>query len=144
MNVQESQQRSEYTAGLRALADLLDASPDVPLPHSGASDSFPIEWMLANDDDQREMLAVIARFIPGPVRKDARSKFFEINAKAGGVYLRAWANRDEVCVRRVVGTHEETKRVPDPKAPLVEVTETVEDVEWECGSILAPAGMAAE
>jgi len=141
--VTESEQRSEYTAGLRALADLLDANPDVPVPHSGSSKSFAIEWILANNPHQRELLAVVARFIPGAVRKDASTKFFDISGKVRGLHLHAWADRNEVCTRRVVGTHQETKQIPDPAASLVEVTETVEEVEWDCGPILAPAGKAA-
>ena len=49
--------RTVYTQGLRALADLLDAHPDIPAPHSLSSDDGltwyvhePIETVLALRD----------------------------------------------------------------------------------------------
>ncbi len=57
------------------------------------------------------------------------------------------AFRDDVCERIVTGTHQVTETGKDPEAlaavPEIEVTKTVEDVEWRCGSILAPQGATA-
>lgn len=46
--------------------------------------------------------------------------------------ISAWAMRDEVCVRRVVGT--ETVEVPDPDAPPVTIERDV--VEYDCQPII--------
>lgn len=59
----------------------------------------------------------------------------------GRVNIWVYANREEVCERVVIGTREVTEEVPDPEAlkavPKVAVTKTVEDVEWQCHSLLA-------
>ncbi|HET6291734.1 MAG TPA: hypothetical protein VFG33_00115, partial [Kribbella sp.] len=59
----------------------------------------------------------------------------------GVIEVHVGAYRDQVCERVVTGTREVTKTVPDPSVvvPDVEVTETVEDVEWICGPLLAKA-----
>lgn len=51
----------------------------------------------------------------------------------GGWTINVFVERDAVCEAVVVGR--ETVQVPDPEAPLVEVTRDV--IEWRCGSILA-------
>jgi hypothetical protein len=138
--------RAAFTRGLREIADFLDAHPDVPLPylessaHSGGElrPSLPIYlW----GDDQREQLAAIAREM-GRAEKSAndRTKQFYVYRTFGGIDLVAAADRDTVCERVVVATEQVTKEVPDPEAlaavPTVTVVETVETVEWRCGSLL--------
>jgi hypothetical protein len=39
----------------------------------------------------------------------------------------------------VTGTKTVTEMVPDPDAPMIEVTREVDIVEWDCGSVLAPS-----
>ncbi len=53
--------------------------------------------------------------------------------------MKVVANREEVCERVVVGARQVTETIPDPSVtvPTVEITKTVEDVEWRCTSILA-------
>jgi hypothetical protein len=58
------------------------------------------------------------------------------------IRLKCYADRELVCTKRVIGTRKVTEKVPDPDAPLVTVTRTVEDVEWVCGSLLASAGVS--
>lgn len=141
----ESQQRSEYTAGLRALADLLDANPNIELPMTGQSYD-PLQWVLTHDESQAETLATIARALPGQLSKSGNDEFFRLKGQIRGFYVKILADRDEVCTRRVVGTREVVETVPDPsvEVPLVERKRTEEIVEWDCGPILAPAGKAAE
>ncbi|GAA1707667.1 hypothetical protein GCM10009765_66430 [Fodinicola feengrottensis] len=131
-------QRSEYTAGLRALADLLDKHPEVPLPYSGRS-AFGghLTWILAGDTDQRNVLADIARALPGPVHKVVRGVAFDLKGALHGLHVLVIADRAEVCTRRVVGIREVTKEIPDPAAPTVTVTESVEDVVWDCHPLLS-------
>lgn len=145
--------RSDYTAGLRALADLLDANPHVPLPYSGSKVS-PLSIMHLGGYDEESRSAERAAFaatvqtFPGQRDKrawaaDAGTSYFEVNAQIQGLHVRVTAFRDTVCERRVIGTREVTREVHDPEAlaavPTVTVTETVEDVEWECRPLLKDA-----
>ncbi len=66
----------------------------------------------------------------------------------GALAVVASVPREEVCERVVTGTREVTESVPDPEAmkevPIVEVTKTVEDVEWRCRPLLAAEREPAE
>lgn len=127
---------SEYTKGLRQFADLLDANPSLGLPMHGR-DYSPIGFYLTQSEDAKKALANFARVMPGTLTKEADSKtFFLLNGNISGLHVQAIAYRDEVCERKVVGTHEQVI----PATPAVEArperTVVVEDVEWVCGSIL--------
>lgn len=145
--------RSHYTAGLRALADLLDANPHVPLPHHGSKHS-PLAIMHLGGYDEESRAAERAAFtetvraLPGQREKrawtaDSTTAYFEVSAQLEGLYVRVTAFRDTVCERRVTGTRTITREVHDPEAlaavPTVTLTETVEDVEWECVPLLKGA-----
>lgn len=131
-------ERAGYVAGLRGLADLLEAHPEVPLPANGQSFS-PMQWVVTSADDQRADLAVIARALPGRVEKEARddSPYFKLRGRIAGLHLTAYADRDEVCTATVVGEETVTRTVPDPAAPMVEVTETRNVVQWRCEPLMA-------
>lgn len=135
-----STDRSDYTAGLRALADLLDQHPEVPLPYSGTKQS-PL--LIVPHENQRQVLADVARAFPGTVRKDVRDGYFDLYASVEGLHVQVIAYRSEVCERVVIGTREVTREVLDPEAlaavSRVTVTETVEDVEWICSPLLRDA-----
>jgi len=131
--------RDEYVTGLRMLADLLDNNPNIPLPYTGREKHTGLLWIL--HDDQRATLAAIAKALPGKVEKSVRVKdgAFDLIGQLAGFHVKAIANRDEVCTRVVVGTETITKKVPDPSVtvPEVEVTETVERIDWICTPLLA-------
>jgi hypothetical protein len=135
--------RTEYTAGLRALADLLDNNPDVPLPYSGRASE--LNWITVSDENQRDVVAAIVRALPGVVVKEPRGDVIDFVGKIHGLKVCVIATRNEVCTRRVIGTREVTKKIPDPSVEVrsVEVTETEDIVEWDCGPILSPARKAA-
>lgn len=128
--------RAEYTKGLRALADLLDANPDLKLPYEGSTGELLV--ILTSEDDQKAALAAWARALPGEKRKDVRGATFDLYGSLHGLRLQVIASRDQVCRKVVTGTREVTKTIPDPsvEVPTVEVTETVETVEWVCEPIL--------
>lgn len=136
--------RAEYIAGLRMLADLLEAHPDLVLP--AGKDAFADLTVAIFGDDQREQMAAWTRALPGEKRKGqsgTNGDILTLNGQLRGLHLRLICDRDEVCERVVVGTKTETKTVKDPallaEVPEVEVTEQVEIVEWRCTSILAGA-----
>jgi len=144
--------RAGYIAGLRLLADLLDANPDLILPRHG-QENMPLTWSFMSfaryvDTDPREAMAATEKLIPArPWRKAYRDEdtpyaMFELSGALAGLHVRLRAYRDAVCTRVVTGTREVTEEVPDPEAlarvPVTKVTRIVEDVEWSCHPILAP------
>lgn len=135
--------REEQIAAIRELADWLEAHPDIPIPHGLTGDNeFAYELIHASHGgDQQAVLADVARALPGKVTKyvlKVDETLFTISGRlSGGIYIKVVADRDEVCERVVVGTRKVTEQVPAPDAPMVEVTRTVEDVEWHCVPLLA-------
>ncbi|MFD9950856.1 hypothetical protein ACFWYW_19740 [Nonomuraea sp. NPDC059023] len=132
--------RAAYTAGLRALADILDANPDLPLPYAGTDST--LNWIELGDEARRGA-AVFARLMPGAVEKSVSETAgqFYLEFTLHGLNLRWIATREEMCERVVVGTHEVEVEEPDPDAlalvPKIKRTEIVEDVEWQCRPVLA-------
>lgn len=137
--------RAEAIRGIRMLADLLEQNPEVPLPYQlGGGDDISFHFL--HGGRERERMAELARLIPGPLTKHVRGSkeygdYFDLKGSIAGIRVHLIAFRDAVCERIVTGTREVTKTVPDPTVmvALVEVTETVEDVEWVCGPLLAEA-----
>jgi hypothetical protein len=137
----ESTDRTAYVAGLRALADLLDAHPDVPLPTTGGG-TAAVDWLLfgAADlelDAQKAVAARIVQVLPRPVRKRDTADLYRFSAELHGLHVEVIVDRPAVCERVVTGTKTVTREVPDPAAPKVTVTEEVETAEWVCRPLLA-------
>lgn len=135
----ETERRAHFTAGLRALADLLDAHPELELPYDGYRS--PISVIPYGAQAQREQLAAWAKALPGEKKKDARDTQFYLTGSLHGLEVRLICTRDDVCERVVTGTRQVVIEEADPAAvaalPKVRRVETVEDVEWRCGSVLA-------
>lgn len=143
--------RATYIAGLRAVADLLESTPQLPLPSVAEFDwSAGAEVIYGRAQDEREGMARLARLIPGTLAKNDPAaghydeRYFELAGNVGGMPVRVWATRETVCERVVVGTKPVTRLVPPPGTRLVEVTEDVEVVEWQCRSLLAQTPATAE
>lgn len=137
MSTTEDQARAGYTLGLRKLADILDAHPEIPLPSQGDDDISPIYigfWL----GDAKSRLAEAARVFPCSWDKDVTDRHFNLNGRLGGLHVQLTASRDRVCTRVVTGT--EDREVEEVVTPAVtrKVVKPVEVVEWQCGSLLAP------
>lgn len=148
ITAQEQAHRAAYVAGLRVLAAALEAHDEVPLPYDGDSSAITIHFLAGADP--RAAMAAAARALPCSWRKDVRDygergggAYFDLHGELAGLKVTLTARRDDVCERAVTGTREVVELVRDPAlldaVPLVEVTRVVEDVEWTCGSVLAPA-----
>ena len=131
--------RAGYIAGLRRIADALEADPLLPLPYDGTSSEFPV---FTHSQDE---LVRWVRVLDGKRDKevtDSPGYGFELRGVVGALRVLVYAPRDLVCTRRVVGTREVIEEVPDPDAlaavPTTTVTRTEEVIEWDCGPILAP------
>lgn len=134
--------RDEAIRGIRMLADLLEQNPDVPLPYQLGGGSN-ITFMFLAGEGARERMVKLARLIPGRLTKAVSGSgeyghYFDLEGKLAGIDVLLTAYRDQVCERVVTGTREVTRTIPDPAAdvPTIEVTETVEDVEWVCGPLM--------
>jgi len=124
--------RTAYIEGLRTLADALEANDAIPLPYDGTASELSIFCR------SRDELAALTRALPGPKDKqvtDSASYGFELHGRLHGLRWVAFADRDDVCTARVVGTETVTRKVP--VVEFEEVTETRDVIEWECHPILA-------
>lgn len=126
--------RAAAISGLRKLADLLEAHPELPLPYHGFGVPAKI-YMLGSD---RSAFVDAVRALPGKADKRVDNDTYRVSVKLHGLEVEVVAYRDDVCERVVTGTREVTKTIPDPNVvvPVVEVTEVVEDVEWVCSPLL--------
>lgn len=146
-------QRQAWLDGMRAIVDWLEANPQVPLPFG----SNPIDGRIGRHGlgiyvqdhtypwedpgpSAVQQVATIAkamgRATKGTSRTGARMYVYR---PFGPIDVFVGIDREQVCERVVVGTKTETELVPDPAAPKVEQTRTVEIVEWRCGSVLSAA-----
>lgn len=143
--------RAAYIAGLRRIADALEADPDVAMPFSGNAGGTPFYVFIHEGSGSREQVAAWARLLDSGARKvydDESNAFgFELHGQVAGVQVKVCAARDLVCTRRVVGTREVVEQVADPEAlaavPTVTVTRTEDVVEWDCSPLLAPEPVSA-
>jgi len=126
---------SEYSAGLRDFADWVDANAEFLEGEQFAMDAtlnFRIYALTA------EEFAQTVRAI-GKGVKVPDDKWMNVQRQFGPVMVEAFTDRNMVCRKVVTGTREVTKEIPDPDAPVVTVTETVEDYEWVCDEPLLAA-----
>lgn len=107
-------ERSDYTQGLRELADFIDAHPDIPLPYAGAHNAFV---------ENKAQLGLIARAVGGRWDKKGTTDYFYIKREfAGGHSYEVNVSREQVCRKVKTGTRIE------PAKPEQEV----ETFEWVC------------
>jgi len=140
-------ERQRYIDGLRVLAAVLERDNGIPLPWAGRISPIIISFLGIEDaDSAREALAGAARAFPCTWAKNVSDgklrSYFDLDGRIGGLMVQLTADRDAVCKRVVTGIRQVTEMVKDPErlaeVPEIEVTRTVEDVTWECGSLLAP------
>lgn len=137
---------TDMVQGLGAAMLLLDKlPPDLPTPtvfHFGSRCQVEITWLLSLpvvSNDQRGDLRRIMKAVGGTWDKSLTDgDAFRLRQVRDGIVLGINCDRPVVCTRRVVGTREVERVIP--AQPAIEehtVTETVEDVEWDCEPILA-------
>ena len=146
-------QRAAYIAGLRILAGVLEGHPEIRVPYgTDALLSFP-----GTPEGVEEMAAARRafagtwekRYTGGGEHTDWFSLHAELGGK-GGVKIELYAPRDAVCTRVVKGTEQRPVEKVIRPAETETVMESVEIVEWVCGSALSdvatddePAAVAA-
>ncbi len=113
----------DYASGLRELADWIEKNPDIPLPETVLS------VYACDGKDQALAIAKAAR----PFTKEYDNSFFRIKKTFGPLTLRYFFNREDVCVKKVVGKVQVSERyIPGRLVPAHEE----EKVEWECHEAL--------
>lgn len=141
-----TEQRTEYIAGLRKLADVLEGHPEVPLPYEGSHPQYArMTFHFLFADDPRAAMAATRRALGVPLEKkvSANDQYFDLSGNLRGLHFSMTAYREAVCERVVVASREVEVTEPDPEAvaalPQVTRLVTVEDVEWKCSPLLAEA-----
>lgn len=122
-------ERAAYIRGLRNLANLLAANPDLALPQSGRSSVNPLYTVLSRYTSQREQLAAWLRHMAGTTSvvdgPDCR-----VRGTVGDLHVTLVADRDAVCQRVVVGAWQ-----------VAGQDASMEDVEWVCPPLAADQGV---
>jgi hypothetical protein len=137
--------RAGYVQGLRALADILEQHPEVPLPFTGTGTDLTFHFL--HGDNPRAELVTAVRAFPGVKDKKVWDNYYDVSLTLHGLKVSMTAFRDVVCTRVVTGTETVTREVPDADAlasvPTTTITETVETVEWICEPLTAPERVSA-
>ena len=116
--------RAAYIAGMRRLMDILEASPDLPLPEQHHRQ--PVTWWLTLGTPQQvaALEAALGVTLAGSIDEDVT--YYNLDGDLDGMKVRVKAWATKVAERRVTGTR------------------TVEDVEWVRLPAEDPAGSADE
>lgn len=142
-NLTNAELAAAQAAGLRALADLIEANPELAEDFRYGDAFKKIHLPVSHNDDPRASMAAWARAGKAgghPVTKDYDGQWGSVTvALSDAVKIWAYAKRENVCTRVVTGTETVTVKVPDPSVeiPMVETEVTREIVEWQCEPLLA-------
>ena len=146
-DITETTKRQEYVRGLRMVADLLEAHPEVETPNGfGESKWSPVTWFAGSVG----AAAAVQRAIGGrwekndPNESDYASEHLVLIRKLGEeLNIRIIVSREKICEKTVVGTERKTVRKLVSAAVYADVEEDVDKVEIKCGSLLSAADQAA-
>lgn len=130
----------QQATGLRALANMIEAHPELAPMMDLSSTVRRLHVSVghgAPGSAQDELLAFLRAGGAAAKKNYDSDKWMAVDIDFGAVSLYVYTARDKVCERVVTGTETVTKTVPDPAAPMVEVTEVVEISEWKCAPLLA-------
>jgi hypothetical protein len=128
--------RAAYIDGLRQLTTALEQHPEIGLPVEGTG--LPLTFSFWDNDAARAQMAATARALPCTWDKEASDTYLRLRGRIAGLHVELVAYRDAVCTRVVTGTEEREVEVEVTPAVTEKRTETVDVVEWDCGSLLAP------
>ncbi|GHG97444.1 hypothetical protein ACFORH_42810 [Amycolatopsis roodepoortensis] len=141
LHVRQAEALRRQAEGLRRLADMVEAHPEIQAYYLKPDEPITMTAWYATSPAELTAIMRAARQHKAKVEKDAFDDVYQLKVSWDGLTVAALANRGEVCERVVTGTETVTKTVPDPvklaEVPTVEVTETVDKVEWVCRPLLA-------
>lgn len=135
--------RQQQIADLRRLLDLLEANPDVPMPSYFGSSRYGAVRFFVGDPVEA---AAVCKLIGGswskndPNDSDYDADYLELRTVHGReVHVVVVVSRERVCERRVVGKKLVKKAVVVQPERTEEQYVEVDEVEFECGSLLSAA-----
>lgn len=127
---------AERAAGLRKLADLIEAHPELNATYTDNVNAF---FAMTKTDWQA--IARAALEFGAKVNKVATDTSFSLELSWGAFTAHALGTRSAVCEQVKVGEQVVTEQVPDPAAmasvPMVTTERVVELFEWRCSPLLA-------
>lgn len=127
----EAQERAEYVAGLRALADAIEAEPGIPIDRPVTIEVY--DWGGSKADFQESV-----RGLGGVRTKHVSDAYMRVSRSFGPHRVTVVGDRDEVCTAKVIGTEEIATKVRqgEDERPWVQVVETVDILAWDCEPVL--------
>lgn len=132
--------RATHIARAREVLDWLEEHEDYPLPlefkpYDGAFDRY----LWGSENIQKEDLAAAAREF-GACEKTGDDNYFAVvKTFPSGASLVVKADRKKTCTAKVVGKKTIKQQVAVVKAVYEEQEVEVDDIEWDCGSVLRGA-----
>ena len=124
---------ANITQSLRQLADWCDAHPDY-------AEKMEVEAHIWNWESSPEMVVADIRAL-SPCEKAPSDGNYFVTKRFDEIKLSVYHQSSGICKKVSKGMKTVTKEVPDPAAPMVTVTEEVEDFEWVCpDSVLGLVG----
>lgn len=143
-------QRAEFVAGLRALADWYDHHPEIDLPYQATTGPVPARFSVGifpsdeayaeGIDDTAERFAAATKALGGSRRKQATETSMTVIRTFGpGLELDIWASRERVCEAVVVGTKTVQREEVITPAVTRLVVEDQDVIEWRCAPLLEAA-----
>ena len=128
--------RTDYVGRLRKLADLLEATPDLILPHSVEKDEIAFYPYGAAETARTAKLLPSSWAKNDPNASDYNAAYYVLTGEWEGVKLTIIESRNAVCERVQVGT----KRVLVPAVKASHASSVVRPVyEYRCAPLLAKA-----
>ncbi len=135
--------RTQHLNELRAVLDLLEANPELPLPHAmGKSQWNTLTWMPKNAMEA----AKLVRALGGRWEKNDpnTSEFAATNLVMSALlgqqlHVAVIVSREGVCEKKVVGTERRKVEKVVQEAVTTEVYEDVPVIKFECKSLMSLA-----
>ena len=129
---------AERIAGYQRIHDWMLAHPEIEFCSVSVFDQKVSAQISGYGEGALDRFTAAARALKdgapfGSVRKDLTETLYSVARDFGAVTLSIYTSRSAVCEAVVVG--KETVRVPDPKAPTVEIERDI--VEWQCSPMLS-------
>lgn len=125
----DNEARAKYVAGLRKIADTIEANPELIVPYLGAG--------VVQCGTVEEIRAFVKAFGGKWAKRSDENDFEMVQELSYGLSLMIFASHENVCQRVVVGT----KHIPEIVVPASEErvipAHEIEQVKWVCPEVLA-------
>ncbi len=121
--------QDDILGDLQSLINLLSAHPELPRPTRVEIGVY--DFVKENLEEAQKVAKGLGNFT-----KDIDETFFRLTKTFGKVSIKYVFYRQDICIKRVIGTKKKTIMVPHPDAKMVEKEVEIEIIEWDCSSLL--------